>query len=63
MRSILTIWWKDNHIAGREISQENSPRNEGCSFRKKMMEAALTVYVEKGRRLPSDELIGMIRNL
>lgn len=52
MWNILTILWKDNRIAGCEISQEDKPPYEGRSFRKKMMEATLTAYEgkEKGIR-------------
>jgi hypothetical protein len=39
------------------------PRYEGRSFGKNMMEAALTAYTGKGRRLSDEELKGLIDEL
>jgi hypothetical protein len=40
-----------------------TPRYEGRSFGTNMMEAALTAYAEKGRRLSDEELNGLINGL
>jgi hypothetical protein len=40
-----------------------TPRYEGRSFGTNMMEAALTAYAGKGRRLSDDELNGLIDEL
>jgi hypothetical protein len=40
-----------------------TPRYEGRSFGTNMMEAALTAYAEKGRRLSDEELSGLINGL